>query len=164
MAIAMPSFSTRRGRPPSHKPATDYGTPELIARRARGETSEAIDLCLERRLISPAEHWCGIHLRWLHTLRHGAPGVSALALTDGSKTILHEADEVWQREREEEYRIAMELLKQRQASMIVADICIYNCMASFLKPRHRRDIQSNTEKELALFKYGLEALTELWIS
>ncbi|MDX2113703.1 MAG: hypothetical protein SFW63_08245 [Alphaproteobacteria bacterium] len=158
----MPSFSTRRGRPPSHKPATDYGTPELIARRARGETSEAIDLCLERRLITPAEHWCGLHLRWLHTLRHGAPGVSALALTDGSKTLPRESDEAWQRDREKEYREAIAVLQSRHLIHPIVDICIYDRMPKNLRSFGKVSTSNHKYDFVQKLKMGLGALDSLW--
>ena len=71
-------FPRRRGRPKSVHHGIDRGTPELAQKRLRGETTETLDLCLERGLITPQQHWCGIHLRWLYTLRYGAPGVRSI--------------------------------------------------------------------------------------
>jgi hypothetical protein len=158
----MASFSTRRGRPRVERPPTDFGTPELIAHRARGETIESLDLCLERRIINPREHWCGIHLRWLHTIRCGAPGISALSLHEHGRRNHAEQDLAWQQEREAEYRTAVDLLKSTQSLNAVISICVDNHRPPFLKSTTAMPHSSKSENEFWKFKCGLQALDNLW--
>lgn len=75
---AILSFPRRRGRPRTAHKGRDLDTPELAQKRRTGETTETLDLCLERGIITHRQHWSGIHLRWLYTLRYGAPGIRAV--------------------------------------------------------------------------------------
>ncbi|MCE2926442.1 MAG: hypothetical protein LW823_02180 [Rickettsiales bacterium] len=153
-------FSTKRGRPKTVRPTIDRGTPELIKKRMHHETIEAIDLCLDRMIISPAEHWCGIHLRWLHTLRFGAPSIQAINLDgihDGSGK---QDDCLWNEEREAEYKNAITTLHQKRLSFPLIDICIYNKKPDFLINAHLRSYE--TLKSIDLFRLGLQQLELLW--
>ncbi|MCI5049557.1 MAG: hypothetical protein MRY32_04420 [Rickettsiales bacterium] len=121
------AFSSKRGRPKSERPVTDYGTPELIMKRACDQTAESIDLCLARNLITNKQHWCGMHLRWLYTLRYGAPSVSAASLDELSRH--HEVvvdDAEWRASREREWDEAVLILQRVRANDMVQAICIYN--------------------------------------
>lgn len=135
-------FPRRRGRPRKALQAKDRGTPELLAKKEQGETIEVIDLLLDRRLITPEQHWCAIHLRWLYTIRHGAPTLRALDPTHIGGYELKANDPEWYALREKEYNNAMALLSASCHARLLLDICIYNERPSFLKskepiaPRH----------------------------
>src|SRR5271154_1852352 len=104
------TFPRRRGRPRSAQRGSDSGTPELVMKRLLGETAESLDLCLERGIITRQQHWCGIHLRWLYTLRYGAPGVRAVDPTHLGGTEISLDDPEWRSAREKEYHDAMKKL------------------------------------------------------
>jgi hypothetical protein len=59
----------KRGRPAQNRPEVDYGTPELQQKRQHHLTIEPLDWLLQHSLISQKQHWCGLHFRWLYTLR-----------------------------------------------------------------------------------------------
>lgn len=166
----MAGFSTRRGRPASTRPATDYGTPELIFKRAHAETMEAIDLCRERKIIDGDQHWCGLHLRWLYTIRYGAPGVSAIDLTriDGYAMAAAEDSPLWRHAREAEFAEAIALLRAKQKQLLVMQVCVYNERPHFLRRESLRAaydspaIARRIERELAQFIAGLDLLVRLW--
>lgn len=126
------AFTTRRGRPPRPRVEPhDHGTPELQFKRAIGLTQEPIDLCLERGLISPRQHWCGLHLRWLFTLRYGAPALT-IRYTDMPSASGQQDDPLWRREREAEYAEAITLLKGRRAYEPIMRLCVFNEAPAFL--------------------------------
>lgn len=129
---AMP-FSTTRGRPrKSLPPGADLGTPELIFKRLHQSTAEVIDICLARGIIDDAHHWCAVHLRWLYTLRHGAPGCRALDVTEVGG-IEHAADDPeWRVEREKEYAEALEALAPAHYTEALLSICVHNERPAFL--------------------------------
>lgn len=115
----------RRGRPPVDRPKVDRGTPELQYARSKGETSEMLDLLLQRRRISAGEHWCGIHLRWLHVLRHGTTGARAKlpeVLQNQQRKI---NDPAWLKERNQEYVEAATLVGHFGMAKLIA-LCVHN--------------------------------------
>ena len=132
------AFTTRRGRPPrTPSPAIDAGTPELRFKHAHGLTAEPIDHCLEKGHITPAQHWCGLHLRWLYTVRYGAPNLTTrydIAPFDGPRPV---DDPSWREQREAEYHAARTLLRNRQHYEPVMRLCIHNEMPVFLVPNLR---------------------------
>lgn len=161
----MATFSRRRGRPRRAKPSHDTGTPELVAKRRAHLTSEPIDLCLSRNIVTTAQHRAGIHLRWLHTLRLGAPGVKALDIERSGASSTRTTDEVWLADRQQEYNHAVQELTIFNRLSPVVDLCIYNISPSFLFPpsgdaslhiplRRVRDRQELCE--------GLDILRKLW--
>jgi hypothetical protein len=152
-------FPAKRGRPRSTRPSTDTGTPELLLKKLQGQTRESLDACLERKLISSYQHWCGMHLRWLHTLRHGAPGVRALDLSTPKYTPSQYQDSQWRQEREQEYQDAVLLLQQRGLRHCVLAICVFNEPALFLKQHN-----DAARRELQHLQEGLELLAVLWAS
>ena len=166
----MAGFSTRRGRPASARPTTDYGTPELIFKRAHAHTMEAIDLCRQRRIIDSDQHWCGLHLRWLYTIRYGAPNVSAVDLTriDGYAMAASEDSPIWRQAREAEFAQAMALLRARHKQELVMQVCVFNERPHFLRLEslraayERPAIARQIERELTQFIAGLDELVRLW--
>jgi len=163
------SFSTRRGRPRKEREAADRGTPELCAKRELGLTTEPIDLCLNRRLITREQHWCGLHLRWLYTIRYGAPTLTShwwKLLEEGHGS--REDNPDWRAAREEEYAQARTLLAREGCYEAVMRIAVYNEMACFLRPDIMERVLRNPSllarigQEQKRFVEGLESLQHLW--
>lgn len=146
----------RRGRPRVLRPAVDRGTPELQRKHAAGATRDPLDICLERGLISADQHWCGVHLCWLHCLRFGVPQVQAMDFTEPRGRSLRAENPRWQKAREDEYRAVMQLLEQSEARQAVLDLCIYRLRPAFL------DIQAGrpTAQRLANYADAVERIQE----
>lgn len=163
-------FRGTRGRPPKEAPSgDDTGTPELVMKRARGETAEPIDQCLERQLITPDQHRAAMHLRWLHTVRYGAPGVTALDLTRGRGMELFEEDDPrWRAHREQEYREALALIRARGYDAELLPCIIYGEPPRFLQRQSfERAFTQHTHADTLLrsaarFAEGLELLVKHW--
>lgn len=164
------AFSTRRGRPARAKDldARDAGTPELQFKRALGLTNEPIDQCLERGVITADHHWCGLHLRWLYTLRYGAPvitthyGDAAFAPPATLET------PEWRSEREREYQAAVRILQQAGRYECMMRLCVFNELPVFLNAR--LTLRATQEPVLArqlqqrriTLTEGFELLIGLW--
>ncbi len=130
------AFTTRRGRPPrAPSEPTDSGTPELRFKHAHGITAEPIDLCLERGVLTARQHWCGLHLRWLYTVRYGAPNLTTRYDTEPGGGPRPTDDPAWRRQREAEYLEATTLLRTRLHYEPVMRLCIHNEPPAFLDPR-----------------------------
>lgn len=160
------SFSNRRGRPKTNRPVVDTGTPETVMKRLLGVTTEALDLCLERGIITPEQHWCGIHLRWLYTLRHGVPDIRATDLSNIGgceyKPIEYD-DPLWRAEREKEYNNAINLLAKTGHAILLINLCIYNERPKFLNFLPDK-LQKNTgiTENITKISDGLAILAKLW--
>jgi hypothetical protein len=161
-------FSTQRGRPKTARPQTDSGTPELQQKRAAGLTSEPIDLCLERRIITPTQHWCGLHLRWLFTLRYGAPAVSSSWRTLHESYHIRPDDPEWRAAREQEFAEAAQLLRRKGCYRAVTGLVIFNERPRFLDPhQHHAALDSPALMQSITQEYekildGFELLETLW--
>ena len=143
------AFTTQRGRPRATLPTHDCGTPELRLKHALGLTSEPIDLCLEKQLITQEHHWCGLHLRWLYTLRYGAPNLTTRYTDHGIASITLSEDPVWRTMREREYHEAAILLKSNQRYECVMRVAVFNELPAFLNAALReraRNEQAMAEK------------------
>lgn len=160
--LSAPPRRRTRGRPKSERPKHDYGTSELIAKRLHGETSEALDLCLERGIITPEQHWCGIHLRWLYTLRFGTPSIQATPLHDTAQTAAKLHDPKWQASCEQEYQEAITLLTQGGYAVQMANICIFNETPHFLKKPSALNRPVVADAERLRFLDGLDVLVRCW--
>ncbi|MDX1974438.1 MAG: hypothetical protein SFT92_02055 [Rickettsiales bacterium] len=157
-------FPRRRGRPKQARPRRDLGTPELMAKRLRGETSEALDLCLARGIITERQHWCGVHLRWLYTIRYGAPGVRAVdpSHMGGRETRLD--DPAWRNARDDEYNEAMRVLTQSGLALILLNLCVHNERPRFLTMTQKitKARATEIERQIELIQSGLDRLAKLW--
>lgn len=165
LAFERPTIRKPRGRGRPKKPipsGTDYGTPELAMKRAHGATAETLDLCLERGLITPPQHWCGIHLRWLFTLRHGAPSLRSLNPTHLGGHTPKMDDPEWRASREQEYRDAMHALALSGQVTLLMNVCVYNERPSFLTPAKSREEARRAHQNLAGLGNGLDILAQLW--
>lgn len=162
------SFTTRRGRPRKPPEATDFGTPELRFKHAHGLTMEPIDLCHERGIITQTQHWCGLHLRWLYTLRYGAPGLTTRYDPEWDAAPRQADDPTWRRQREAEYLEATALLRTGRHYEPVMRLSVYNELPAFLSPALRErafaDAAMAARMELAqrCLLEGLDLLAVHW--
>lgn len=145
-------FSTRRGRPRKEKQGKDLGTIELQNKRKTGLTSEPLDLCLARGLITEVQHSAGLRLRWLYTLRLGAPNISAYSPEKGGKLCKYE-DSGWLARKQLEYKKMLAALDKTGARRIVANVCIMGHMPLFLISTH------SYINELKLLQEGLDSIS-----
>lgn len=159
---AILSFPRRRGRPRCAPKGIDTGTPELAYKRRSGETSETLDLCLERGIITQRQHWSGIHLRWLYTLRYGAPGVKAIDPTHVKGIDLHMDDPMWRIEREKEYHEAIGKITLSGHALMLMNICIYNERPRFLTLDRTQPQSADTTRMIEKLTNGLDILCRLW--
>jgi hypothetical protein len=162
------AFTTQRGRPRTTAPATDCGTPELRMKHALGLTAEPIDLCLEKKLITADHHWCGLHLRWLYTLRYGAPSLTTRYSDDNGMDTPTTQDPTWRAMRESEYHEARQLLMNQRYYEPVMRLAIFNELPAFLSPtlqarawNEPKLVHMLTEQRCQL-RAGLELLTQHW--
>ena len=156
-----------RGRPKNNRPTTDTGTPETVMKRLLGVTTEALDLCLEHGIINQKQHWCGIHLRWLYTLRHGVPSVRALDLSqriDNKEKSIDYEDPIWREAREKEYNEAINTLTKSGHAILLLNLCIYNERPQFLNISSTNIINNakNNCKNIGILCNGLDVLAKLW--
>ena len=168
-------FSSRKGRPKVKedngesrdykvRDCKDLGTPELCLRRAFNLTTEALDICRDRKILSEAQHNAALHFRWLYTIRFGAPNISAFDINKGlGRDIRFESDD-WRMRREREYSMAVEKLRARGALKIVMNIAIFNHQPRFLTgvSCHETAQAIQNSKDLAKFREGLRVLVSLW--
>jgi hypothetical protein len=163
---AIIQFPRKRGRPRQLRSMHDTGTPELVMKRLKQETAEALDLCLERGLLTPEQHWYGVHLRWLYTLRYGAPGVRAIDQSHfgGRETKID--DPAWRAAREAEYNEAIIKLSDRGLAMPLLELCVYNERPKFLRWHDAARITPRQADEnlraIDKIRDGLDLLTALW--
>ena len=158
MSTILP-FPKKRGRPRKPIIEKDFGTPELQMKRACSETTEALDLCLEKGLITQEQHWCGLHLRWLYTLRYGAPGVRAMDPNHISGTDIID-NPTWREAREAEYHAAIKKVTAYGSITMLMRVCIHNERPDFLSRSVARILKSGNE--LNELRDSLEVLTRWW--
>jgi hypothetical protein len=158
------AFPRRRGRPKRTNPTSiDKGTIELMEKRKAGITSEPLDLCWSRGLINELQHASGIRLRWLYTLRFGAPTLSAYSPDRlGGHSCKYEDGE-WLRKRQNEYRVIIEHLEKKRLREIVVDVCVFSRMPEFLykSPGKLGSNQLNLYKDLNSLICGLDEIDRL---
>lgn len=166
MAILTFSNARSRGRPKNTRPSTDTGTPETVMKRALGVTTEALDLCLERGIITEKQHWCGIHLRWLYTLCHGVPNVRAINLLQplNQDKLTDHDNPKWREAREKEYNEAISLLSKTGHAIMLMNMCIYNERPKFLYIDSLKNTKNtkNNIHNIANLRDGLDILDKLW--
>jgi hypothetical protein len=156
-------FSRKRGRPALQKSQDDKGTNELQRKKSLGITAEPLDLCLKKGLICDEEHNAGIRLRWLYTLRFGAPDISAYSLDRRGKSCVQSDNDEWLHPRQLEYNNALTTLDKIGAKTIVMNICVFNQRPAFLLPYSVNITSMETKSRHAKFtkfKDGLKALAK----
>lgn len=127
------AFSTQRGRPRNPAPAIDLGTPELRLKHALRLTAEPIDIFLEKNILTHRQHWCGLHLRWLYTLRYGAPNLTTRYADPDTPSTPPETTPEWRSAREQEYHEAIQALKAGRRYEPVTRLAIFNEIPAFLR-------------------------------
>jgi hypothetical protein len=142
----------KRGRPKNIDTGIDRGTSELQMKRKQNITTESLDLCLHKKIITPIEHASGMKLRWIYTLRFGAPSVQSKSLQMKLYTN-KEYDEKFLQHAQKKYRNIMEILKEAQTHRIVTNICVFNEFPQFLASHKFRD----SKREKFLHGMGLLA-------
>ncbi|MDG1287019.1 MAG: hypothetical protein P8P30_05570 [Rickettsiales bacterium] len=151
-------FSSRRGRPKQKREDVDKGTAELRKKRRLNLTTEPLDWLREHELISSKQHWCGLHFRWLYTLRYGSTTPQSLDAAR-EKGILHKQDdESWKREREDEWKDATAHLRRNHLLEITLKYCIYqqNTPHSWQQRSHC------AYNSIADLNHSLSFLEKLW--
>lgn len=164
------AFSTQRGRPRNPVNDNDCGTPELRLKHALNLTREPVDLCLEKGLITAEQHWCALHLRWLYTLRYGAPSLTRnyTDRIDSPYPPGGEDDPAWRTLREAEYHAATALLTACRRYEPVMRLAVFNELPSFLNPalsaRAFREplLAEELSRNLRHLSEGLTLLTVHW--
>lgn len=156
------AFSARRGRPRSNTRQKDLGTPELRQKRQAGITAEPIDLCLQAGIITPKQHWCAIHFRWLYAMRYGVPGIQAVNPAHLAGRELSTDNSEWKEEREQEYRQAAALLESRGLMEVLLKICIYNEHPRWLYSSYRSSGSLLLQKERDALRDSLDILCFHW--
>jgi len=149
------SFTNRRGRPKKLDDETDLGTPELRRKRQQNVTIEPLDWLRQHELISEKQHWCGLHFRWLYTLRYGTTTVQSLDATRINGIIHYRENNQWQTEREEEWKLASRQLEEQQLLNIALRYCVYQ---QHLPPSW----YLKTPTPLQQLSLALRQLEELW--
>jgi hypothetical protein len=146
-------FSAKRGRPKTKLMGRipDFGTEQLQAKRRQNATIEPLDLLLQKSLISNEQHSAGIHLRWLYTLKMGAPNISASNLDEFYGRELRQEDDNWRESREAEYNCAVEILQNCCSFKPVMDIAVFGVQ--------KLPLQSS---DLAKIREGLSLLCKTW--
>jgi hypothetical protein len=152
------AFRTTRGRPKKQQPATDTGTPELVMKRLCHVTTEPLDICLERGLITDTQHSAALHFRWLYSLRYGTASVSALDLSDPGGRELKERDPTWLAAREVDYRLAMEILSASNNASRMLALVVCGQPPAFLRKKGGAAMQ----REILKLQEALELLVQLW--
>lgn len=120
------AFTSRRGRPKKQeRPEADTGTPELRRKRQQCLTVEPLDWLREREIITQQQHWCGLHFRWLYTLRYGVATVQSLDAAR-VKGLMHSKEyEEWQNEREADWKNAVEAIASPALLQLLLNYCVY---------------------------------------
>ena len=157
-------FSRRRGRPKRTNPiGKDKGTAELQQKREANLTSEPLDLCLAKGLINEEQHNAGIRLRWLYTLKLGAPTISAYNPGEAGGASCKYDDETWLAYRQEEYNLILALLDKNKCRNIIVNTCIMGQAPGFLTAYTASLQRPRTlaYKELNLLIKGLDLISTL---
>jgi len=94
-----------------------------------------------------------LHLRWLYTIKFGAPGVSAVNLEHFYGRDLKIEDEDWRESREKEYLRAIIELKSLYADKIVMNVAVFDRMIN---------LKSRKINEIEILQSGLTQLCKLW--
>lgn len=110
----------RGGRKPKPKMDRDYGTPEIIAKRAaisQGDPTLStcpLDALLSRQIISPEAHAAAVHFRSCRQVTFGSPHPKAVDLNLISGSV-GDYDE---QRAEDQYRDACSYLKSRARRLL----------------------------------------------
>lgn len=161
-------FTSKRGRPAAKASLTviEGGKIQEKPRNNRPlviVTSEPIDICYKKGLISADEHRAALHFRWLYTLKFGAPDISAVEYDKFTLSGSRIQDPEWQELREREYAMAVEKLRSSGALKIVLNIAVFGYMPGFLiTSRLNKRCFGANYSEVQKLKEGLDLLVRHW--
>lgn len=154
------AFLRKRGRPRIKKTQIDFGTRELQEKRQHEITTEPLDLCLRRGLITAEQHWAGIHFRWLHSMRFGAIKLHSMDPSDLGG-IEHKLENPARDKRlQEEYQFILSKLQQCGLDRVALGLCIYNESPQFLRFYKRKSFMLEDERQLKKVKRMLNLLVQ----
>lgn len=156
MTKSRTGFRARRGRPPVSRIAVDPGTPELVAKRALGVTSEVIDIFHNNGRLTDYQLKAALRFRWLYTLRFGVPSIQCIDMTGMYTRIPTIEDSKWRADRQNEYREAAHMLEAHGLLNSVLRGAVFNDPALL----HPTDKEAKLSRQR--FREGLDALTKLW--
>ena len=114
----------KRGRPrlSQNSPAKFSNLP---AKEKIIVTSEPLDIYFKDKIISEDEHQSGMRLRWLYTLRYGAPTLQTkLIQQQGFESKYN--DEKWLVNKQQQYRFILGELQKSKVAKIVLGVCVFN--------------------------------------
>ena len=151
-------FTTKRGRPRGEGAKADK------PKRVLARHQEVLDFMFAKGIITDEELWAGMHLRWLYTLKFGAPGVSAAEMEHFYGREIKIEDPEWQEAREKEYGEAINKLRELKAHKLVMNITIFNAVPQFMGGLSLKNSGNAAikHKEFKLFIEGLNMLCKLW--
>jgi hypothetical protein len=118
--------------------------------------------------MTQSQHWCGLHLRWLYTLRYGAPVVTTRYADTMEQRGTADEDPLWRSMREREYIDAAHLLKSANRYEPVMRLCVFNELPAFLNERLRARAWSDSalahqlSHHHTLLLEGLTVLESQW--
>ncbi|PZP83955.1 MAG: hypothetical protein DI582_09980 [Azospirillum brasilense] len=122
---------------------------------------------MSQQLIDAQQHRAALHLRWLHTVRYGAPVLST-RYQDRISTSAEPFPDSWRAAREEEYRGALVILRQWHAHDLVLRVAVYHETAAFMhatlrqRAWHEPALAQALEAQHQRLCAGLQALCEHW--
>ncbi len=101
--------------------------------RQRVDKYFALDDMRERGLITPEQHWCGVHMLWLHNIRNGVAPI--------------EEESAWLSARSEEFEKAMWALRDNKCVGAISNLCLFN---------------EWSPSGVDVIRKGLDVLEEVW--
>ncbi|MFQ3307513.1 MAG: hypothetical protein ACI8ZF_000766 [Candidatus Midichloriaceae bacterium] len=144
----------KRGRPKSTNDKIDKGTKELQIKKQANITLEAIDLCLNKNIISKKEHAKCMKFRWLYTLKHGAPTLQSKLLQTYLIWTEKQYEENFLKDMYNKYKYVLCELKKNNCDKLILGICVFNNYHKFLLEPHS-DMYSKEK-----FLYGIKVLND----
>lgn len=163
-------IKSNRGRPRTNKSSRDLGTPELQNKRKHFTTLEPFDLCFKRNIINKKQHNAGMKLRWLYSIFFGIPNVSAHDIDHIAGRGQQKYSNKWYEQRELEYNIAAQELKDMGCYQMLIDVCICQKPLPFMTkimPKLKQSLEYKYDinyNEVLKFREALDYLDDLWNS
>lgn len=153
----------RRYQKPRSTHKADLGTPELRSKRKQGLTTEPLDTCLEKQLITHTQHECGLHLRWLYTIQFGATSVESHSIytPKGRNINTSPHNTQWLAKYNTRYKEAICVLKRHNAARLIMGVCVFSERPGFLN-YSKHNLSLHHYHQLTRFTDGLNALATLW--
>jgi hypothetical protein len=114
----------KRGRPKSCKNSSAiFGN--VSAKKKIIVSLEPLDVYFKNKIISEDEHQSGMRLRWLYTLRYGAPTLQTKLLQQQGFESKYN-DEEWLMKKQQQYRFIIGELQKSDLAKIVLGVCVFN--------------------------------------